>query len=267
MGKSVSIQLLHVVFAVILISQSTWAIDLGYLKCDPEANCVVQIIKILGKKVIIENPVCIAARAACRIKCGPLNDDANRYIRDYEKQINTIQQHLVFLNQQKVKTQFNLEQALQNDESIKKSELIIKEIQNNDLLLYQMVSEIKLIYHMMTDQNEHDYAEVQLLIEKSNLAYSTKDLILFYFKNAAIQKFSLIEKLRALELSLSQPIYFIQLQSLITINQQHSEDQLESLHLMLEDDQNQINLQNNAIDEFKKKIKEQEERKCPSNLF
>lgn len=267
MVKFIKIYFFASVITIILLSQKSYAIDLGYLQCEPDANCVVKIIKILNQKIIIENPVCVTARAACRLKCGPLNDDANRYIRDYEKQINTINQYIVFLNQQKAKSDIQLFQVSQSLETARVTGQLIKEIYQNDLLLNQLISEIRSLSELLENQTEYNNEELGLLIEKTNLSVSTKKLVIYYFKNESLKSVNLNQKILNLEQSLTQPIQYIQLVSLIEVNIQKLQEQLDARSSELIDFSQQLELQNNEVKKLQDKIKEQEDRKCPSKLF
>jgi hypothetical protein len=56
------------------------------ISCDANADCSVCFVR-----VCTDNPVCQGARALCRTKCGPLNDDANRYIKESLEKIKITQ--------------------------------------------------------------------------------------------------------------------------------------------------------------------------------
>ncbi|MGZ3634239.1 MAG: hypothetical protein ACXVAJ_07935, partial [Parachlamydiaceae bacterium] len=84
------------------------AFALPNIDCDPNADCSVNFG--FGSA---DNPVCVAARAACRVKCGNLNDDANRYQSEDHRKIVEIDNNLQQNNDQQNK----INNAINNENS------------------------------------------------------------------------------------------------------------------------------------------------------
>ncbi len=251
-----------------LVSNKALAIDLGYLKCDPNANCVVQIIRNpFGGKIIIENPLCITARAACRLKCGPLNDDANRYIRDFESKIAL----LVKSRNSEVSTsqqlKFQIEQSqIQYDltsNSIKQFKLILQ----NQNLFNQTINEIKSIALYFSNQQNIELETFKSELNQFNLSEKTFNTILFFLEQNKKNQFNVESELKKFENILLNPILLAQLMTQFELIEQYQLESIENTKLVIQQIEQRIQNIDQEISQLKNKIKEQEERKCPSNLL
>ncbi len=251
-----------------LTSNTAFAIDLGYLNCDPNANCVVQIIRNpFGGNIIIENPLCIAARAACRLKCGPLNDNANRYIRDFETKISL----LVKSRNSEVSTsqqlKFQLDQAqIQYElttQAIQQFSLIVQ----NQNLFNQTIDELKSIANYFSNQQNSDLESFKAELGQFKLSERTINTVIFYLEQNKRNQFNVQEELNKLELIMLNPLLFAQLTSQLERIEQYHFESIENTKIVIQQIEQQILNIDQEISQLKNKIKEQEERKCPSNLL
>jgi len=230
--------------------------------CDPRAQCRRCIFGACA-----DEPICVAVRATCRKKCGPINDDANRYIAEYRRTISDREGALAInaANLARKNSQITGNSSMINDIKNGREQLSLlfqtdlrSEESTNAFLgklrevlkvsLSQGVENAIVFSQLQLSPSDARVMEVTLKAYKSNLQELYELLALVPDSTNGLNVYALVDK-----------ILEKQLQS-----QMVQSSLLQAEKASIESD---IASGQSQIASLQQSIREQEARKCPSSLF
>lgn len=249
-------------FITLLLTVQVSAIDLD---CNPSANCQ----RRLPFGVKVDDPACQVARAACRLKCGPLNDDANRYINNFRSQQNILLADIQKADEMILKNQSELgDQAKSLDNHLKLcvnlQEYNLKFLTDSSLKR-QIAEAIEMITHTQSQDLSQLMEHLDQLQVSEEIKNQSKNILLFSNRSVADIRLLIKEYLDSQSSSLDSLILGA------IVNCEQSMVNIKTMKRYLEEQTQFLMVDRNKklqdYDNLSKEIRLQENRKCPSNLF
>lgn len=142
-----------------------------------------------------------------------------------------------------------------------------KMILQNQNLFNQTISELKSIALYFSNQHNIELETFKSELIQFNLSKNTLNTILFYLEQNKKNQFNVESELKKFEYILLNPILLSQMMNQFELIEQYQLESIENMKVVNQQIEQRIQIIDQDINQLKNKIKEQEERKCPSNLL